>query len=318
MSAHVHETAWYSYMSSTQTMRSWARIIESYEDVPEQFRLDFPDYSGEFPYTVLVPEDKLSLWGKRNGRMLILLDERLVMLETVKKRIYSVTCPFREILRLEYGKILLHSWLTLETPDNSLHVTFNSTNSQCFEPIIERIRQGEHDAVETDDIQKQNGVYQKQLAAFLPLMRANYKYMNYGQQSIRSGDSVLKIVYQPERCLRTVRFLKKVLFRQYASNHLSILTERELILIGESRRRKSSKKNLYGAVFRYIPLQHISSISLVPATDNTHKTLEVILLGGLRQTLDFASDNKEIDDFYQALQNILGEERWEDFRVSPL
>lgn len=315
MSTHVHETAWYPYTSSTQTMRSWTRVLESYEDVPEQFRQDFPSYTGEFPYTVLIPEDKLSLWSKRNEKMLILFEDRVVLLEALKKRIHTQNCPFTDVLSLEYGKILLYSWLTISTPNDSLHVKFNTTNTHCFEPIMRKVRREPHDAGPNDE---PNGHYQEQLSRFLSLMRVNYKYMNYGRQSIRSGDCVLKLVYQAERCLRRFIFLKKVLFSQYASNHLSILTDKELILIREDPRRKNSKKNLYGAIFSYIPLQNISSISLAPVPDNTHKTLEVILSGGLRQTFDFASDNKEIDDFYLALQNILGESRWKDFRVSPL
>ena len=207
MSAHVHETAWYSYMSSTQTMRSWARMIESYEDVPELFRQNFPLYSGAFPYTVLIPADTRSLWDKRNSKMLILHDEQVILLERLKKRVHTQSCPLTDVLSLEYGKILLYSWLTIETPENSFHVKFNSTNSQCFEPVMEKIRRGGHDAG-TDDVQKQNGHYQEQLGTFLPLMRANYKYMNYGRLSIRSGDSVLRILYQAERCLRTFRLLK--------------------------------------------------------------------------------------------------------------
>ena len=99
---------------------------------------------------------------------------------------------------------------------------------------------------------------------------------------------------------------------------MSILTDKELILIGEEPRRKNRKKNLYGAVFSYVPLQKIRSVFLSPVLENAHKTLVITLQGGRRQTLDFANDNKEIDDFYLAVQNSLGEDRWKEFRVSPL
>ena len=90
----------------------------------KQFRQDFPTDTGKFPYTVFAPEDKLSLWSKRNEQLLILLDEELVMLEAEKKRIHTRRCPFADVLFLEYGKILLYSWVTIAVPGDSVHVKF--------------------------------------------------------------------------------------------------------------------------------------------------------------------------------------------------
>lgn len=112
------ETAWYSYTSSTQTMKTWTRELQSYDEVPQEFRDAFPEYHGAFPYTLLIPEDKRSFLHKRNGKVLCLHDECLTLLESAKKQVVSVSCPLSDIVSFEQGRVLLSSWLTVCGPQN--------------------------------------------------------------------------------------------------------------------------------------------------------------------------------------------------------
>ncbi len=51
MVSTASETKWYSYTSSTQTMRTWSEIISSFQTLAE-FQPAFPASETTFPYTV--------------------------------------------------------------------------------------------------------------------------------------------------------------------------------------------------------------------------------------------------------------------------
>jgi hypothetical protein len=91
-------------------------------------------------------------------------------------------------------------------PSGSSTATFNTVNVYQFEPIITTIRQA------TTESQSENGQkeqYLDELAKFDYLSTLNFKFMNFGSQSIRSGDIVVNITYQPDRCLKTFTLFHK-------------------------------------------------------------------------------------------------------------
>ena len=298
MTAKVENTAWYSYTSSTQTMKTWARVLHAYEDIPEVFRTAFPAYEGTFPYTVLIPEDRYSLFHKRNERILCMFDDRIVMLEASRNDLKTLVVPFRDVLYIEQGRVLLNSWLTIRTLSDTLSMRFNTTNLRCFTPVIESIRRGIADSSSQNHNAEQ---YERERNKFNYLNTLNYKYMNYGRQSIRPGDTVKMSVYQAPRCVRTITFLTRVLLKQYATSHLSILTDKEIILIKENARIKSGTKNLYGGVFSYIPLRHIEDLSLTPHMEGPkHQTLNIMVSGNMSRSSEYSEENVEIPAFYRA------------------
>jgi hypothetical protein len=83
MPTKFDDTKWYSYTSSTQTMRTWPRRLKSYEEIPHEFRPAFPKYKGHFPYTLFIPEDRFSLFRKRNKKVICVYEDHFVFLESV-------------------------------------------------------------------------------------------------------------------------------------------------------------------------------------------------------------------------------------------
>jgi hypothetical protein len=294
MASTASETKWYSYTSSTQTMRTWSEVLRSYQDVPAEFQAAFPEPEAAFPYTVFIPEDRLSLFQKRNVKLIYMYDDRVGMLEVLRDRVKTAVYPFQKILYLEQGRILRYSWITIVSPFGSSTATFNTVNLQQFEPIIEMIRQ------ETTRVQAEDGQAEqapRDLTKFDYLKTLNFKFMNYGRQSVQPGDTVLKIVYQPDRCLKTFMLFHKTLFRRYATGHLSILTEKELILIKESKRTKMKRKALYGGVFIYIPLQQIKAISFLTDTEKSRCIMDITLADNIHLRSEFAIDNPDLRAF---------------------
>lgn len=294
MTTTATDTAWYSYTSSSQTMRTWTRVLTSYQEVPDVFRAAFPRQEPGFPYTVLIPGDKLSFLQKRNERLISLYDDQVVVLEAHHDQMKVAAYPFEEIAFMEQGRVLLHSWLTIGGPSGASTISFNTVTIHHIEPIITTLRQtmtGSQGANRDD---------KPDLRVFDALSTRNYKFMNFGRQSMRAGDAIRRMVYQPERCVKTIKFLNRTLFRQYATAHLAILTEQELILIRESKRTKAEKQNVYGGVFTYIPLRRIQDLSFTPDPERSRSIMQMTLTEKLRLYAEFALDNPELPAFQSA------------------
>jgi hypothetical protein len=167
--------------------------------------------------------------------------------------------------------------------------------------VVEEIRRGMGDLRFLDLSLGEND---HELSKFDYLSALNYKYMNYGRKSIGPGDTVVAIAYQPERCIQEYTLFNKTLFRRYTTSHLSILTERELILIKENKQIKTDKEALYGGVFSYIPRHRIQDISFVPNSENTLSTMEIILPDSLRFSSEFSLDNEDLPAFQQKCQEV--------------
>jgi hypothetical protein len=224
-------------------------------------------------------------------------------LEVGRGKVKKLTSPLSEVLYLERGKILLHSWLTVHTLSGAMSVKFNTTNSDLFEPIIEAIRREMGNLRAIDAAPGEDG---QEFSKFSYLATVNYKFMNFGRQSIRPGDTVVGMACQPERCIQEYALFNKTLFRQYTTGHLTILTEKELILIKEKKRIKTDKETLYGGVFTYIPRHRIQDISFTPNPENTQSTMEITLLDSLRFSSEFSLDNEDLQTFQQRCQDIGG------------
>jgi hypothetical protein len=165
MAVAATNTEWYAQTSSTQTMRTWSEVLSSYAEVPAEFQAAFPKQAADFPYTVLVPEDRLSFLQKRSAKLLCLYDDRII--------------------------------------------------------------------------------------------------------------------------------------------HLSILTAQELILIRESKRTKTSPRNLYGGVFTYIPLRQIQDIAFLAEPEHARRVMQITLADKIRLRAEFALDNPEFDTFQKEWQQRL-------------
>jgi len=291
MSPNFDDTKWYSYTSSTQSTRTWARLLRSYDEIPQEFQSAFPENQDPFPYTLLIPEDRLSLFRKRNKKIICLYNDQFVLLELQQNEIKTNTNKLSDVLCLERGKKLLHSWLKIIIASGELSITFNTTNDYLFIPIIEKIRQGMSGS-STDDISLVE--YQNELSKFDYLHTVNFKYMNYGKKSIRPNDPIIYIAYQPERTVQEINLFNKSLLRRYITDHLSILTKKELILIKDEKPIKTDRDNKYGGVITHLPRCQIHDISFTSGPENSNCTMEIILPGNTRITSEFSFNNKDL------------------------
>jgi len=234
-------------------MDSWARVIDSYDKVPEAFQafIRFHDF---FPYIIYAPSDN---WGRRrtNAKLICLYNDEFRILEQVKDKVNEACYYFHDIQYIETGTILLYSWICVDGlvdhKNTKSVVEFNSTVRQLFQPLIEKLRAGIH---QIKAIEK--GM---ELAKLDYLGRLNYKFFNYSHDAILSGEKIVYTLYQPDIYIKYLKFFHRI----QVSACLLIVTDKELIIIQDDERNKNSNhKKGYGGIWVYIPLKKITGLSL--------------------------------------------------------
>jgi hypothetical protein len=268
---------------------TWPRRIESGEQVPDSFREKFNEILNnisDFPYTIFAPPDR---WGRKRTtpKLLSLVQGQLFILEKHKKGISVTRFNLEGIAYLERGKSLLYSWLNVHSrsqqPGSSL-VEFNTVTENLFLPIVNRIREmiGEGTEISSGDKHAQNtgfttnpeGRSKAEQAKFDYLSHLNYKFMNFGKDSLLSEGKVIQIIYQPE-----VRIRRSLFFQKYITPaHIEILTDKELIIIKEDGRNKG--RLTYGGIWNYIPLAQISILTVTHNEKDQCSELALKLLSG--------------------------------------
>lgn len=263
---------WPPLTAAAQTRLSWARRIETYDEVPAAFRdfFDADTSAAAFPYTVLTPS-YAGFLTRATEKLLTFCDPWLHILENTGGRYTRTTFDIDNIASLEVGTVLLKSWLTLAgRTDDSTHAAatlkFNTVGDYLFAPIFDRIR-GSALAAPAD------------LAAerrhFDYLAQDHFKFMNAARRSLLPGTHVLASVMQPEMRVDLVRLFGRSLHRVVAPAHILILTDRELILVAEEERAYWSREPKYGSIRTTVPLAQILDATLAPAPHGLTLTVQL-------------------------------------------
>jgi hypothetical protein len=203
---------------------------------------------------------------------------------------YEAQCyPLEGISYVEVRTILLDSRIkisgvTRQGVPASSTIKFNSITDYLFTPILDRIR--------LDTVDCKDAAQSSELEKFDHWGRLNYKFMNYAKRSLVAGEKVIQAILQPEIRASVLTVLGKTYYRTISPTHISILTDRELILIREEVRENGDDK--YGGIWDYIPLNKIVNLSL-SEKDSSLLVLSIHLPDNARlETLYQASAKREV------------------------
>lgn len=287
-----------------QTMMSWSKVIESYEEIPEIYR-PFLDpllaASPVFPHIILAPPlDKFL--RKTSEKLICDSPDAIHILERGGDQVLKKSYPYQKIGLLEVGIILLKSWITIcgETSEGASDCTtleFNTSSERHYAAFLKKIRPaaGEDEA----------GGLKTEQGKFDHLSDANFKFMNYARSSLMMGEKVLQSVLQPEIRIPAWKLLGWTFYRTVSLTHLTILTDRELILIRDDERSKAIKGVRYGGVWQYIRLGSIRSVKLEEAGFDL-PSLVIDLVSGDAIKKSFAAASKsELEPLRDKLQEML-------------
>jgi hypothetical protein len=289
-----------------QTMMSWAKVIESFAEVPEIYRdACRPLVAGRpvFPYLVLAP----TLGGTRHKdseKLLCDVDDTLYVLEHAGKWVAVTGYPWSTARDIEFGNILLYAWITLSgvttkgEPDTST-VVFNLATARYFAPLIRKLRPA------PPAIADEAG-YRAEQAKFGALASTSFKYMNFARESLAPGEKVLQTIWQPDLRRPIARVLGWSMFQTVSLAHLTLLTDKELILIWDDERSVKKAGMRYGGVWRYLPLRHLVSATVTERPDGCLMLALGLTANGQVEKIFDASHRAELEQLQRTLATLIG------------
>ena len=248
--------------------QSWATAIKSYQELPAAYKAFFEALPEKertpFPYTVLTPTFR----GHRkpeNEQLVCHIGGSVRVLEQAGDGLSTACFPLAEICCLEYGMILLHSWITIRGVNaegvlTSSTLKFNSVTDHVMAPLVECMRPpptGAGARGASPDSSRFNDLAQR-----------NFKFRSYADASIRPGETVVQTILQPEIRSEFVRLWGTSLSKFVAPAHLTILTDCELIDIRDDSSQRWLKGSPHGGIWTYIPLNRIVSASMTGKEEN--------------------------------------------------
>ncbi|MGB8980696.1 MAG: hypothetical protein WCC12_02365, partial [Anaerolineales bacterium] len=258
--------------AARQTMAAWSKVIESREDIPSVYRNLFDrhfDTRQHFPYVILTPPlDKFL--RKTTEKLVCDTDDAIYVFERDGNQIDASRYAYRDVYGVEVGVVLLDAWLTISGKTSAGEaglstIEFNTTSLRYFEPILKKMRPAPRPV--------DKAVLAAERDKFDSLATANFKFMNYGRESLIPGETVLQILLQPEIRQSLLTVFGKTFYKTLSPAHLTVVTDRELILIRDVERgRKATDR--YGGVWQYMPLHRLDSVNLSDAA-NDRLTLSI-------------------------------------------
>lgn len=251
---------------SRQTMASWAKVIESYEELPSAYQPTCAELFSKgktFPTCILSPASR-ELSRRISEKLLCITADLLTVLERDKNQMRVQQYHLPTLRDVELGTILLYSWITISgvTQQGEFATTtfaFNTATLRHFTPLLEKARGIPAETAPTDRRAEQ--------AKLDYLAQHDFKFMNYAKNSLHPAATVLTSLWQPEIRTQVFGFLRWTLYRTLATRHLIVLSDREFILIRDDPRIRSVRGARHGGVWHFIPRRSIVQAEITTSTD---------------------------------------------------
>lgn len=287
-------------------MASWSQLIETFGDIPAPFVDACRPMLAEiqpFPTVVFAPVVQ-GFRRKTTEKLVAEIGDHIHIWERAGSQIITTTFAVPDISLLEMGHVLLYSWIafqgvTVQGEVSFARVEFNTVSTPLFIPFLRGIRPSSR-AIREDE-------WQKELAKFDFLETANYKFMNYARESLRPGEEVLHVIWQPKLRRPLITLFGWSFYRTLFLAHLAVLTDQELILISDDPRLTEVRGERHGGIWQYVPLQHIQAASL---TAESHDVLTLSLTlypGSHRLEKRFAAaQEQDLTQFQGKLESLIG------------
>lgn len=274
-------------MPLLQTKRAWPRKIENLEDIPQAFKPYFEKYlGGDFPYVVFDPAER-AFTTRVHAKVICALSDEIRIYEKEKTQVKETCIKVEEINYIEFGTILLYSWITVNFSGSKtgLKLVFNSTAEPLYKPVLSRLRSmcpEENDA-------EANPKTEEERDKFDFLIKQNHKFMNFGRKSIEPGEEIRRILYQPEIKVPYLKLFGKTFYKSLLKASLVVLTGTELILIREP---EDTRTDIAGVKW-YLPLRMVKRMNAGNSADLKKCLLEIVFHDESRLTVELGYSKYE-------------------------
>ncbi|MBN1919841.1 MAG: hypothetical protein JW892_01240 [Anaerolineae bacterium] len=288
---HIEQSGASTLTGSKQTMASWARVIESPEDIPPAYQDAYAAITQgkpEFPTLILTPASR-ELSRKISEKLLWTADKLLTVLERDGKQITVHQFALDTLRDVEVGTILLYSWITISgmTQTGEFAVStlaFNTATLRHFTSLLEQAREFPAKAPSVAP--------HTEHAKLDYLQGSAYKFMNFGKSSLRPDAHVLGSLWQPEIRVKSFDLLGVKLYRTISTAHLLIITDKEITLIRDDARIKSVRGSRHGGVWRYIPKRSLVATEIGETTSDL-LTMNLFLTNDGHLDILFAAEQRQ-------------------------
>lgn len=255
-----------SMTGARQTMMSWARVVETLDQVPVLYRESFEKLvnpTGDFPYTVFAPAQSNSRGTTSIEKLILDTDDTLYVLEKAGAKVSTIGFHYDDLYSFQAGNILLYSWFsvvgkTTDGKEATTSVQYNESTLRVFEPFFKKMRPLPEDPAPGAETEAEKLDY---------LESENFKFSNFARKSLIRGEKIIQSLYQPPKLSQIDKLFGRSFFRSVFLAHFDILTDKEVILIGEAEWAAQNAGGRYGGVQRYLPLSKIQSVSLDVSPD---------------------------------------------------
>ena len=241
------------------------------------------------PYTVFAPAIA-GLRHRTTEKLLCEVHDTIYVWERVGGRAALTAYPLETISDLEMGEILLFSWITIGgvTQAGEISATtveFNTATSRHFAPFVSLIRPAPDPlAGFALDVEQ---------AKFNYLTAESFKFGSFASSSLIEGEQVHQIVWQPKIRKPLTRLGKFTFYQTLSLPHVTILTDKELIVIQDDERTRENRGVRYGGKWRYVALKHIDAVALSAQGDDLVTLSLTLVPGGRQLEIMFAASRKE-------------------------
>ena len=251
-------TRWFSYTSSTETMRTWPKIITSADEIPENFGTGILPDMEEFPYMVFIPAD-IFLFANRAVRtkplLVFMSNEKITVMEDNKGYIETISHYYNDIHYIKTYRILLAANITISSSSGISSLNFSAARDDFLQPFIEVFRNYYNKP-------EQKKIDGKDILKIKSADHIDYKFINYGMNSLLPDQIITDIVYQESINLKEEGIKFSGRQKKYSAPFLIIKTGDELIIIEEPTMIRSRRKLEYGGIYTFIPLRNINKIDI--------------------------------------------------------
>lgn len=294
------------FNSPDEEQSTEAKVMESYDDVPEIYREFFqshPPRGQAFPYAVLTPTYEMSD-GWVTGKLLCAIDHTLYVLEETEAGVIKVCYPIDEINYVEvtHGPsdlfVKIDGVNNLGIPTSSVFGCSN-TSKIIFTPLFQRIR--------LRIVSLNEKAPSRRLERLDRWNELQSEVMDMARHCLLPGETVVHAILQPE--IRGSLFSNpEGGFRRVKSpTHTCILTDKELVLIREDPSR--GRKDTCDTICNFIPLDKIDSLSVNRDNGSTLSVSFRLSNGDSFNPLFDVSLENEVNQFLDQTRESMPKER---------
>lgn len=271
-----------------RTSDTWTRRIRTLSDLPDHFRAHLP--ASCLPPDILYTPNADSVWST-GEQVIVLQDDHLFFLGLRDGVVEGSRILYRDLRTVEFGRILLHDWITLrgtsERGPFRLTLDFSNAVESLYRPIIERFRNLQA-GVPLSTLTDHRGRDRAELDF---LLRANFKFFTFANMNVPPGSPIRGVLYQPALRRRLARLVPVVRI----PTQVLVVTDRELIRIAEEKPRSSlfRIRAAYGAIASYVPLSRIIQADVIPGDEPDMLRLFLVMDAG-EIAWDFSRDDEAL------------------------